>query len=387
MKFPLKQLLGSLCILAVTFSAQGEVPKRMGNFDFAYEISGESKLRPLQVFDNGSWTFFQFRAGEAIPAIFASQSGAMVMLLPEVEGLYTKVPGVSNKYALKIGVAMGEVIHTGDRTGQVLTSPASRVSGTNATLSQSPTLSKSVLSGDISYRIALDTNSYAMPIKGDLAEFPKNDAPSTQTGDLKKVETDIPFSVGSSKLGRGGVRLVKEYALEFKPGGSVLLIARNDSAEKQTLADKRNKSVVDLLVASGVPRKAISFKNTDEVLGTAASSAAKGVSLSVFPSSQFAVSAANAGVRHTGFQEVAKSSWRMLEKDQTVQRVLQRWADEAGWRLIWKNGPEIKIVGDAELVRDGFVSAADYLISQSRSFGHRINGKVYSNKVLIISGD
>ena len=44
----------------------------------------------------------------------------------------------------------------------------------------------------------------------------------------------------------------------------------------------------------------------------------------------------------------------------------------------------LKATGDADLVRNGFVSAADYLLAQARSVGYRIKGRAYNNKVLVV---
>jgi hypothetical protein len=40
--------------------------------DFAWRLSGDRQVAPLQVFDDGAQTWLQFRAGQVLPAIFAS---------------------------------------------------------------------------------------------------------------------------------------------------------------------------------------------------------------------------------------------------------------------------------------------------------------------------
>ena len=59
-KKPLIAFLASISLWSVLANA----PQRMGNYDFSYESTGNPKVLPVQVFDNGTYTYFQFRAGE-----------------------------------------------------------------------------------------------------------------------------------------------------------------------------------------------------------------------------------------------------------------------------------------------------------------------------------
>ena len=42
----------------------------------------------MQVFDDGKSTFFQFRAGEPVPAIFADTATGQQLVIPQLEGPY-----------------------------------------------------------------------------------------------------------------------------------------------------------------------------------------------------------------------------------------------------------------------------------------------------------
>jgi hypothetical protein len=55
---------------------QSSGPDRMGGYDFSYQAIGDQRVKPVQVFDDGRNTYFQFRSGEPIPAIFADSSPA-----------------------------------------------------------------------------------------------------------------------------------------------------------------------------------------------------------------------------------------------------------------------------------------------------------------------
>ena len=78
----------------------------------------------------------------------------------------------------------------------------------------------------------------------------------------------------------------------------------------------------------------------------------------------------------------------MRATDLTVHGVLQRWASESGWHLIWKDAPEIKVLADSDYItRDGFVAAADYVLAQAQSMGYQIKGRPYRNRVIVISAN
>lgn len=402
MTFKKRRLLIAMSMFVLTAGYAAE-PMRMGNYDFSYEMSGVSKVMPVQVFDDGSSTYFQFRAGAPIPAIFVNGPTGLVMVVPEMQGPYARIAGVTGKYVLRIGFGMGQVSYAGERRPQltrtvtepIQTQPISQVTNEYATPAASPrdmamlkasttataTALKTAFYDDPSPRIALDVNSYATPIKGDLAQFPKTANGSTAL--VKADETNVPFVVGKASLGPIGRKLVQTQAKAFV-GGRVEVVGRDDESSKDGLADSRAKNVVDLLVASGVPRSAITLNTTDKLLGNKQASASSGAQITLYRPS---VRTQGVEQPQMGFQEAPITSWKLRATDETVNRVLQRWADEAGWRLIWKSGTEIRVTGDAELVRDGFVSAADYLLVQARSYGYRIKGHAYNNRVLVVTSE
>ena len=45
----------------------GSTEDRIGGYNFSYDMTGDNRVRPIQVFDDGRDTFFQFRAGDPVP--------------------------------------------------------------------------------------------------------------------------------------------------------------------------------------------------------------------------------------------------------------------------------------------------------------------------------
>jgi hypothetical protein len=83
----------------------------------------------------------------------------------------------------------------------------------------------------------------------------------------------------------------------------------------------------------------------------------------------------------------AAPSWRVFKSDGTVAAMLARWGKEAGWRVEWKDAPEIAITGDSELDKPDFISAAEAVISSAKGMGYRLRAKAYQDKVLEIRED
>ena len=395
MKFRTKHLV-LVCSLMLLESVHSNAPQRMGNYDFSYDLTGAQKVRPVQVFDDGVSTFFQFRSGEPIPAIFANSQAGLVMQVPEIQGPYARVPGVARNYTLRIGYGVGQVNYAseaGQSTksintlgSQVVYADGSANTGMRmaamtpmdrlASLGAVTSVPKTVFNPEPSPRIGLALNSYATPIKGDLAQF------NEKSTSAKAEETEVPFISNISRLGPIGRGTVQNAAKSYTSGSQVELSGRDDGVKGQSLFSSRIKTIVDLLVVSGVPRSAIAIKEV-ATRSPGRTSHGSGIYISV----QGARAQPVAIQPHSGFQEASINTWKLRATDGNVQRLLQRWADDAGWRLIWKNGPDVMITGDAELVRDGFVSAADYVLAQAASFGHRIKGRAYNNKVLVVSSE
>lgn len=407
MKFRTKHLV-VVCSLLLLEAVHGNSPQRMGSYDFSYDLTGAQKVRPVQVFDDGVSTFFQFRSGDPIPAIFANSQTGPVMQVPEMQGPYARVPGVARSYTLRIGYGVGQVNYSNEAGqsakplntlgSQVVYADGSANTGMRmasmtpmdrlASLGAVTSVPKTVFNPEPSPRIGLALNSYATPIKGDLAQF-------TEKGTSAKTEeTEVPFVSNVSRLGPMGRRTVTSAAKSYTSGSQVELSGREDRAKGQSLFNSRIRTIVDLLVVSGVPRRSITIKEA-VTRSSVRTANASGIYISVQGARAYPVASAApvAGTTpitiqpHTGFQEASINTWKLRATDGNVQRLLQRWADEAGWRLIWKNGPDVMITGDAVLVRDGFVSAADYVLAQAASFGHRIKGRAYNNKVLVVSSE
>src|SRR5690606_12987715 len=74
-------------------------------YDFAYRLSGDKRVAPVQVFDDGNTTWLQFQPGQTLPAIFVMQDGSPEETLTayERQGPYLVLAGTARTLVLRIG--------------------------------------------------------------------------------------------------------------------------------------------------------------------------------------------------------------------------------------------------------------------------------------------
>ena len=80
-------------------------------------------------------------------------------------------------------------------------------------------------------------------------------------------------------------------------------------------------------------------------------------------------------------------AWDVRHADGTVDKMLERWAADARWKLVWRDGPAIPVTGNAQVHRPNFLEAATYVIGESRRAGYRIKATAYSNKTIVVESE
>ena len=422
---------------------------RVGAYDFNYLSTGDSAARPVQVFDDGRSTYMQFRPGMVVPAIFSNKSGAPQLLVPTQEGPYVKVTELHGRFVLQVGRAQAQVMHGGSRfdtAGLSVNTPAGQQpyvpgtpypAGAQLVASVAPvpltTTGAPAIVDDM-----LERNSYATPRKGDNLVWQKQAEP-------QREQREIWFKAGSAAL-TGEARKALIAAAKAAPSGArVTVIGRDDETFKEGLDRARGKAMRDVLVRAGLAsdrvtvRQGVADKQSgqqwastlviesgaEEVVASAgpvrrssavvenlqalvragvlrleqaehiarghgmtmggaagqgAAPAAAGMPQSV------AVAAAASDVRRTGAPAApVTKAWEMRKADGSVDRMLTRWANEAGWTLVWRDAPAIAVTGDMQLPASDFLAAADLVVRRAQEAGYRINAAAYSNQTLVVS--
>lgn len=77
----------------------------LSKFNFRYSITGSDEISPVRIFDDGEFTFFEFRGINAdIPAIFkVDNEGNEALINFRSRGRYIVVERVSGRYTLRLG--------------------------------------------------------------------------------------------------------------------------------------------------------------------------------------------------------------------------------------------------------------------------------------------
>lgn len=407
--------------------AVGSAKQQVGAYDFTYMSSGSLRATPVQVFDDGRNTYFQFRAGEAIPAIFAQNNGVMKLLVPTHEGPYIKVPEVHGQFTLQLGRAQAMVVHGGGTRLDVPPIEQLAENGVATPYSGGPVRPGSRLVASLAPSIpalvddAQDRNSYATPVRGDRVAWVAPEASVT--------EHTIWFPKGSHVLGPQGRKLLAAIATRVAPGDHLEVVGRDDETLKEGLDQARANSLRDALVKAGVSAEAITTrvavagkrdKNLWEsnvrvsaqakmrdarqpATQTRAMDANHANIQALVRSGVLTVEQGNAMLRRQATQAAIESrnvttltpptvmhpavppgGFRMLATDKTVQGTVRRWAAAVGHTIVWEVPPELdaQVSGDAAIQATSIKEAIERLLSGLRQAGYALDATVYSNRVI-----
>lgn len=411
-------------VLALT-SVQGSAPDRVGSYDFSYQSSGDQRVRPAQVFDDGKSTYFQFRSGEPVPAILAESPSGPILMVPELEGPYVRVTSVSGAFILRLGYGVGRVSYLGE--GRATSAPTRTEVQPGASVPPASMQRLLAASAQIhglpaemvapAPRVALEVNSYATPIQGDLAVWT---APPQET-----EEVTVPFVSGASSLGPQGTRVARSFAARYSTANRIVVTGIDDATYGEGVANARARAVGRILSQAGIAPEKIVYRESAQpradgssgvVIGVAMVAHVDGPTVATRPavnrgaagssnhvqaivaqlqSGQLtpsqavaALDQARAGAPVATAAPAAQSkNWEVRASDGNVASMLKRWGDENGWRVVIQKVPEVKIHGDASFERAGFLQAADYVVSQAKQSGFPIKAVAYQNNVLVLSED
>ncbi len=404
----------------------GTAQDRIGVYDFSYQLSGDARVKPVHVFDDGRDTFFQFRSGEPVPAIFLEGTAGAQLLVPQVDGPYVKVGAVSDGFALRLGFGVAKVAYIGGvRRRASVIPPSTPVPPGPVRRPDDPSPSIRLLAASQPVaglpremlvltrpRIALEDSSYATPLKGDAVEW------MTPSGPWR--EHQVAFARDSARLTPAALKLVRSLVAEARPATRFEVIGRDDAGHRESVAQARARAMAAALVGAGAASANVQQQTTAEVK-EAGNGMSYGVTLRVLepaaprPTSMRIDEAAvpqrlrpgatapnEARALHSAASDSPRPSfpgpvagaaaavpapvvWSVRKSDATLERMLGRWARDAGWTLVWQGGPTVAITGEATLSRPDYLQAADYVINQARAAGYRMQATAYRNQTLVIS--
>jgi hypothetical protein len=114
--FPgMRQVRIGICVLlAGVLSASIGMAFAAPSYDFAYRVSGDRRVAPQQVFDDGVSTYLQFFPGQVLPALIAVGSDGSQRLLTHAQlGPYVTVSGTHVGLLAQLGNVRAAIDYTG----------------------------------------------------------------------------------------------------------------------------------------------------------------------------------------------------------------------------------------------------------------------------------
>ena len=87
-------------------------------YNFSYNVSGDKKILPNQVFDDGINTFLQFSEIIKVPTILIATGRTEQTVKTEINGTYLIVPGITRRITLQQGVLKAYIEYLGSEIAQ-----------------------------------------------------------------------------------------------------------------------------------------------------------------------------------------------------------------------------------------------------------------------------
>lgn len=415
-----QQLAWAVALLAIlaagaAWAAEGA---RLGRFDFGYLASGDSQIRPVQVFDDGHDTFLQFRPGATVPAIFGNSADGPQLLTPQQQGPYLKLPELHPRLLLQLGRAQALVLHGSDPLAEAALQQRADAGASargretvdrqgSAALALLPALAMTpgtALVDDDQQR-----NSYATPRRGDAVRWPQ---PGSEEHE-EHEERDVWFLRSTATLSARGRQALAAAARGLPGGARLVLIGRDDDSDQPGLDQRRAAAMRQVLAKAGVPPPRMDIQvgppaahkdqewasslltelpsalrpNPEPGLRASLQALVRAGALRLDDAEALARSQWQAPVGVVAADRPAAaaiSSWDMRQSDGSVEKMLRRWAVAAGWTLVWDQAPAIPVSGDLRLPPSGFLVAADQVLRRAQELGYRIRATAYSNQTLVV---
>lgn len=371
-------VLCSLLALPVT-AALGPSSERIGKYDFAYQIQAHSRVSPVQVFDDGQNTYFQFLGGGAIPAIFRITESGPELTAQSFDGPYLRVEGVAAQYTLRLGSAAGRVTYTaGGRPTFNETPVASLPPQAAPQWKQLVASTQPVAFTPSEARpTAIDTNSYATPTKGDIIDW--NNSRS------EKEDHEIVFSRGSDKLTKTQIQRLERIASSLSGEFSIVITGRDDDSLKEGLGEARARAIAHVFSKKGVAQSRIEGRlggQTKAGDGWACNvSIVKTVKTTPIRLAQQVSQPTPAAL------EVPPEGFTLLPSDRNLAGVINRWARVTSYQVVWEATEmgEPEITGTGKLTAASMKEAMEVLVNGMRAKGYDVAVTIYKNRVIRIA--
>lgn len=378
--------------LAIAAAVSHAADSGLNGYDFSYAIAGDSRVTPIQVFDDGAQTFFQFKAAENAPAIFLFNKGRQELAQVTARSPYFVVSGLGQRFSLRSGTAIASVDYVGGRRNAPVLPTARDAADTPAPKSAPAP------AGDAERQLAMiqsrvaELGARGRQMASEVRVVHVSEDRGTQAVASKETTT-VPFHRGKSTLGPLGNRTMAKLAQSAGSAEAVMITGRGDPnnlelgtdraitlrdfltshgvrAEKIRLAEgqaARASGTKDVyfsevtLVATAAldPRRDVPAGAMDSAQAVGRRVSSIQTSQSLLPANLLPLVSATVALLDEGAisREVAaeilermlrsqntpktthivasKPVWEISPADGTLRNAFTRWAGAAGWQLSW----------------------------------------------------
>ncbi len=243
-----------LLFLALAGCASVHPPSIVPGYHFGYRLHwfGSPLARPVQIFDNGSDTYFELRPGSPSPVLFAIRGHTMAPVVARRHGLYLVAPGVATWWRLVGPGGRGVAHQTGTRRSTpVEYLPVHAAASVGDGAGNLP----ATLNGSIGQLIGR-IQTLRAHIQAEQAHAAVHARPEPE---VRRYAVSIPFPVGVDTIALRRklqiLRLARLLAHAFvvriradnTPGGT--------PGANRALAAERVTAVISLLHAAGIPHR------------------------------------------------------------------------------------------------------------------------------------
>lgn len=365
-------LLLSFALTLPATAAIAPTAERIGRYDFSYQIQAQARVTPVQVFDDGLNTYFQFNGGGAVPAIFRMTENGPELTIQTFEGPYLRVDGVAGQYLLRLGAASGRVTYTagGRKTGHVEPVASTAEPEWKAVVASTEPVA---FTPSEAHPRSLETNSYATPTKGDVVAW--------TAGLAETEEQEFVFAKDSSTLSASQLNRLRKLAKSLKGDYRVVIIGRDDDGLKEGTGEARAKNIAQVLSKSGVQQDRIEGRLGAPVKASGGWSTQ--VRVVRTPEVQAPIRIQPQPQRLAPL-EVPPGGFTLLASDHNIAGSLNRWARSINYQVVW-DAPEIgepQISADFRLNATSMKDAIEQLISGMRAKGYDVAATIYRNRVV-----
>ena len=340
MRFAFGRAFCGALLLAVGGNALSLPGKRfVGQYDFGYAIRGDKPARLAQVFDDGSGkVYFEARANQAMPAVFAGKELALLVLQPE--GQYFTARSAASEFTLVLGGARA-VVRRGDAAlGEETVAPSD------------------------------DGRRLLATAEGGLTPGVDYGAPTRASASAGLVhEQPVVFAAGSATLRPEVLDALSALVVRIGRDTPIAAVGRNDAGAGDALATRRAQALRNALLARGVAAASIRLIDSEAAEGEPHPRAS-------------ALRWTSGAPGRAAAAPLASPLFDITPADRDIAVSLRRWARASGYDVEWDVGWAAPINGVMQVDAPTFPDAVDQVVAGLRAQGYPVQARTVADHVV-----